>query len=137
MEKKDIALRHLRAAAKLYNSGDYVSSLTLAGAAEEILGKIAKKRARKSELESELVFQRSIYSFIGKAIPDDKTLLREINRVKNELKHNDDGENKWVEADFEYEVCIIFVRALKNYFNAYNEMPKDRTIMRLFEYLTM
>jgi hypothetical protein len=43
MEKKDIALKQLRAGSKHSNSGDYVCSITLCGAAEEIPGKIANK----------------------------------------------------------------------------------------------
>jgi hypothetical protein len=43
ISKIDIALIQLRTAVQLYNKGNYISSITLAGASEEILGQIAKK----------------------------------------------------------------------------------------------
>jgi hypothetical protein len=42
ISKIDIALIQLRTAVQLYNKGNYISSLTLAGASEEILGQIVK-----------------------------------------------------------------------------------------------
>jgi hypothetical protein len=36
MEKREIAVRQLGAAAKHYNEEDYICSITLSGAAEEI-----------------------------------------------------------------------------------------------------
>lgn len=138
MEKRDIAVRQLRTAAKLYNTGDYICSITLSGAAEEILGKIAKKRTNRNQLENEVHYLRSVYEyFSGSNIPSDKELIRNINKVKNELKHNDNGENEWVNADFENEAVLLFVKAVKNYHDCYNEFPNDRIIKNLFEHLTL
>ncbi len=58
-------------------------------------------------------------------------------KTKNELKHNDRGYNEWIDADFENEAALLFVKAVKNYFDSYNEHPKDRIINRLFEFLTL
>ncbi len=137
MEKKDIALKQLRSAAKLYKSRDYISTITLAGAAEEILGQIAKKRTKTNEMEKEAKYSKNIYSYFAQPIPPDKVIVAQINKIKNELKHNDSGENSWIESDFENEANLLFVRAVKNYFNAYNEMPKDKIITSLFDYLTL
>jgi len=63
--------------------------------------------------------------------------MEKINGVKNELKHNDDGENEWVEADFENEAALLFVKAVKNYFDCYKNFPNDVVIKRLFEHLTL
>lgn len=57
--------------------------------------------------------------------------------TKKGLKHNDSGDNEWVDADFENEAALLFVKAMKNYFNSYNEFPKDRTLRGLFEELTL
>ena len=137
MEKKDIALKQLRASAKLYNSGDYISAITLAGAAEEILGRIAKARNKTNELEKETDYLKSVYDFFSSPIPNEKELISKINRVKNELKHNDNGLNNWIEGDFENEAVSLFVKAVKNYFSAYGEMPKDKIINNLFNHLTL
>jgi len=137
MEKKDIALVQLRAAAKMYNAADYVSCLTLSGAAEEILGKIAYSRTKSNELENSVEFTKNIYSSFDKPVPPVKIIRDRINSVKNTIKHNDAGENSWVQADFEFEASMKFVAAVKNHFRAYGKMPSDRIIMRLFDNLTL
>lgn len=135
-EKKDIAVNQLRAAAKLYNSRDYISSITLSGAAEEILGRIAKKRTNLNQLEKEIQCLRSVYSYFSGQNPSNKMLIDKINKVKNELKHNDSGENESVQADFENEAAMLFIKGVKNYYDSYKEFPKDILIKNLFEHLT-
>ena len=114
-----------------------MSALTLAGASEEILGKISKKRIGSNQLEHEIIYIKSIHKFFNRSCPSNKDLIKQINKTKNEVKHNDVGENLWVEADFENEFVIIFMRAVKNYFDAYKEMPKNKTIMNLFGHLAL
>jgi hypothetical protein len=133
MEKKDIALQQLIDSANLYRKGRYCSALTLAGAAEEILGKISKRRTGRNQLEHEIEYLESVYRYLKKPIPPKKELVNQINRTKNELKHNDEGENLWVKSDFENECALLFVRAVKNYFDAYKEMPKSKAVLNLFE----
>lgn len=137
MEKKDIALKQLRASAKLYNDGDYICSITLSGAAEEILGKIAKKRTKTNQLEDEIIYLKDICNFFSGETPPNKDIINKINKVKNELKHNDCGINDWVDADFENEATLIFVRAVKNFYRCYKELPNDRIIKSLFCFLAI
>lgn len=137
MEKKDIALQQLLDSANLYQKGRYCSALTLAGAAEEILGKIAKKRTGKNQLDDEVEYLKSIYQYFKKPTPSNSELIKRINETKNELKHNDAGENLWVDSDFENECVRLFVKAVKNYFDAYKEMPKNKAIIKLFEHLCL
>ena len=136
MQKREIALRQLKAAAKHYQQREYVCSITLSGAAEEILGQLVKKRTGTNQLDSEVNYLRSIYQYFTKKIPTNRELIWEINKVKNELKHNDIGENKWVEADFEQEAASLFVRAMKNYFDCYQEFPSDEIAVNLFVAIT-
>ena len=137
MKKKDIALQQLIDSAILYQKGRYCSALTLAGAAEEILGKIAKKRTGKNQFEDEVEYLKSIYQYFNKPCPPKRELINQINKTKNELKHNDVGKNLWVDSDIENECVLLFVKAVKNYFNAYKEMPKKKVVMRLFEHLCL
>jgi hypothetical protein len=132
MEKKGIALQQLFDSANLYRKGRYCSALTLAGAAEEILGKIAKRRTGRNQLENEIEYLESVYRYFKIPIPPKRELVNQINRTKNELKHNDEGENLWVESDFENECVLLFVRAVKNYFDVYKEMPRNKAVMSLF-----
>lgn len=137
MEKKDIAVLQLKAAAQHYKKGEYICSITLSGAAEEILGEIAKKRTKTNELEKEANYLRSVYDYFSGQKPSNKDLKSKINKVKNNLKHNDSGENEWVNADFEYEAAKLYVRAIRNYFNCYSEFPSDRVTKALFDHLTL
>lgn len=43
-DRKDIARVQLRRAIQLFKEGDYICSLTLAGAAEELLGRMSEHR---------------------------------------------------------------------------------------------
>ncbi len=137
MEKKGIAVKQIKAAARHYNKGDYVCSITLSGAAEEMHGQIAKKRTNTNQLEGEVIYLRSVYAYFSGQKPSDKELIQKINNVKNELKHNDSGDNLWVDGDFENESAILFVKAVKNYFDCYQDFPNDRAVKNLFEHLTL
>lgn len=137
MEKRDIAVKQIKAAARHYNKGDYVCSITLSGAAEEILGRIAKKRTKKNKLDIDVSYLRSVYFYFSGQTPSDKELIQKINKVKNELKHNDSGDNEWVEGDFEYEAATFFIKAVKKYFDSYKEFPNDKIVKNLFENLTL
>ena len=144
MEKKDIATRQIKASARLYIKGDYVSSITLSGAAEEILGKISKKINDFNQLENELKYLKDIFHYFSGLstenkilTPNDKELIKRINGAKNELKHNDSGENEFVNYDFEFEAAMLFIKAVKNYYDCYNKFPDDKKVMRLFDNLTL
>jgi len=137
MEKKEIAFKQIKAAAKHYNAGDYICCITLAGAAEEILGKIAKKNRGFNQLDNDVSYAQNIYQYFSKQIPTKKEIIQNINKTKNELKHNDTGENLWIEADFENEASSFFVKAVKNYFDSFGELPKNRTITKLFDFFTL
>lgn len=136
MEKKDIAVEQLKASARHYNNREYVCAITLASAAEEILGQIAKTRTGTNQLENELSYLRGIYDYFSGTTPPSRELIAKINSVKNNLKHNDGGENIWVEADFEFAAAELFIKAMRNYFDCYSELLNDRTSRYLFEHLT-
>lgn len=81
MEKRDIAIKQLKAAARNYKKGDYICSITLSGAAEEILGRIAKKRTKINQLEAEVIYLRSVYDYFSGQKPSDKELIPVINII--------------------------------------------------------
>ena len=127
-EKRDLALRQLRRAVQLFNQGDFVCATTLAGAAEEILGRIAEKRAGTNALDGHAHFWSQLADMVGKTPPDRKKVMEAHNRLRNQLKHNDSGDNEWVTADFEFEAQDLIDRAIRNFWLAYDKPPNDRTI---------
>ena len=130
LEKKDIAITQLRKAIQLFNAKDFICAATLAGAAEEILGKIAKKRSGTSALEGESHFWDQLATVVNKPMPDRKKVIAVLNRTRNELKHNDSGENLFFETDFEFEAQCLIDRAIKNFWLAYDSPLLDRIIDR-------
>jgi len=133
-EKRDLALRQLRRAVQLFNKGDFVCATTLAGAAEEILGPIAKKRVGTTTLEGRARFWSQMATVFGKSPPEMKKVVSSYNRVRNQLKHNDSGDNEWVTADFEFEAQDLIDRAIRNYWLAYDTPPTDRIIKNYVEF---
>ena len=55
------------------------------------------------------------------------------NRMRNELKHNDSGDNEWVIADFRFEAQDLIDRAIRNYWLAHDTAPADRIINNYIE----
>jgi len=127
-EKRDIAIVQLRKAIQLYNSKEYICAVTLAGAAEEIFGKIANKRCGTTALEGEANFWNQLSEIVNKPKPDRKKVINVLNRTRNELKHNDSGENIFFEADFELEAECLIDRAIRNYWLAYDTPLPDRIV---------
>jgi hypothetical protein len=127
-EKRDIALRQLRRAVQLFNKGDFVCATTLAGAAEEVLGHIARKRTGTNALSDLVHFWSQVTDIFGKTPPDRKKVMEAHNRLRNQLKHNNSGDNEWLNADFKFEAQDLIDRAIRNYWLAYETPPTDRII---------
>jgi hypothetical protein len=107
--KVDIAVIQFESAINAYMAGMFVESITLAGAAEEILGKMCKLRKSVTALNSlyEVAKKHDINL-------DEKKFLVFLNKHRNALKHFD------VDKDFIIEINIddakaMLVRATINY----------------------
>lgn len=117
LNKIEIAKRQIDTAIELYFAQkDFVSIITLAGASEEILGNIIKGSGGKRmidylvDLDKHLTGNGRDFNIINK----------EINGVRNNLKHADTLEDK-------VEVCSdnansMLARAVANYAIAKNEI---------------
>ncbi len=85
---------------RLFLEGDHLSSLTLAGAAEEILGKLCERAGKPVAMEQIIEFH---WKDTDPALPDAerrKILLTVLNRPRNAVKHANDPD----EADFAVEM---------------------------------
>lgn len=122
-DKKCIALAQLESALRLYGSRDsqeeLLSVITLAGAAEEILGKLIERRGGNNALESLKAATAAMYQHLvpGELIDDKtlKTFANRANRARNALKHLDAGGNPTVQLDLPEEARDILTRAIDNY----------------------
>lgn len=128
IEKSRIALIQLRSAIQLFNSKDFISALTLAGAADEIFGQFATRRKGYNTLDQDKNFWDGISEILKKDKPSKDKIKQVNNKIKNSLKHQDSAEDLIVNADFEFEANCIIDNAIKNFWLTFDKPPKDRII---------
>ena len=88
----EIATEHLRQAIGHYYNRDYVVAITLAGAADEVFGRIAKRTKGENAVDRYLSYRCKILELVGHDTrPTVKEIKADLNWVRNELKHNDAG----------------------------------------------
>ena len=112
ISKIDIALVHLETAIDLFlNNQNYICAATLAGAAEEILGKIvyrSKKTNAFKELCSSLKKEHNL------TLSETEIGKNHVNYPRNELKHFDYPEREILEIDDQAIAIGLIVRAVTN-----------------------
>ena len=115
--KFEIAERQLLHAIDLYLAGNHLlSAITLAGAAEEILGKLVKRADKSNALEMRTDTLCELYEFLFKESADRKALRDHNNRARNELKHlNSNKTDLAVELNLDKEAAKLIKRAIQNY----------------------
>src|SRR5688572_6636172 len=128
LTKRRIALIQMERSLQLLEAHDPVSALTLAAAAEEILGNMAKRKGRTPQVEYLADYLGSIFEWAGKPRPSRKELVRLHNLTRNHLKHQDDGKNITVTADFIYDAEDMLLRCMFNHFQAFGCYPKSRRL---------
>ena len=144
--KRRIAEIQLEQAVKLLLTGDPVCALTLAGAAEEILGKMVAAKGLSTTLEDWVAYERSMWDYAvpraaaqGKAItiPNDKELHRRMNHARNEFKHNERGKNSSVAAYYNWEAEDMILRAIKNFYKLFDKPPRSKLVRDWWEDTTL
>ena len=112
LHKKEIAKRQIETAIDLFFAGkDYLSVVTLAGAGEEILGKLLVRHSKKSMVEHLVELDKNISG--GRNF---KVVNEEINGFRNSLKHvNDEAEDEIDVAEGQEHAIAMLSRALANY----------------------
>ncbi len=122
----------VRAAVQLYNSGNYIAAITLAGAAEEVLSKYAVARTERDALLDDKAFVDQIADHYKIGRPSLEKVKATRNRLKNELKHSDRSPTDFMETtieELEHEAWTFIVGAIRNFEMATGHKPNDRTIM--------
>lgn len=118
----EIAHRQIERAIVLFlDDRDYVSALTLAGAAEEILGKLLNKEGKEHWLDS---ISKGALRALGfrkrelqtpEALQTKKEIANIANRYKNTFKHhNNDGT---ITLLVDVAAAEMIDRAISNYFD--------------------
>lgn len=115
-QRTNIAKEQLEVAIELFLARrSFVSALTLAGAAEEILGKALTQRGKETTLEHEHSVVAPFTELIRKQPYSRKDFVAEKNRVRNAAKHLEVEGKATFCADLEDEALWMIVRAIDNY----------------------
>ncbi len=116
-----MALRQLETALRLYfEQEDYYSVITLAGASEEIFGKLLKEnKLEKSEnsLDSLKKDVPEIHKQLYDGELSERDVAKRANYARNKLKHWSPGDSKTVEFDANEEAKDMLERAIDNYYS--------------------
>lgn len=99
LSKLDIAIHQLDVAVRLYLEEDYLSSLTLAGAAEEILGKLSERTGNPIAVDYIIKFHWNDTDPIQNDKDRRKEILEALNQGRNQAKHANNPD----ETHFEVE----------------------------------
>ena len=112
----ELAIEQLFVSIELFlEQRSYVSSLTLSGAAEEVLGKALALQGRDNCLRWEFNAVRPVECFLRNNDFGLKEFARERNAAKNSVKHMDAKGEEMFSCDLMDEALWMIVRAKNNY----------------------
>ncbi len=121
ISKEHLAVIQLRDALKLYYDESYISAITLSGAAEEILGQLAKSKTRTNSLELD--------SFLFREILGVTNYQQERNRLRNELKHKFKGIESTKYSSFKKTAELHISAAIMNLKLAKGFIPENEPLI--------
>ncbi len=118
LSKTDIAERQIDTAINLlFEKKDLCSVVTLAGAAEEILGNLLKHRGKIHAVEKMISDVKMLMQelFSDLEIPSEKEMVGMLNYARNQLKHLDQPGKLQLELDLFLAALGMLNRAVDNY----------------------
>lgn len=136
--KLSVATEQLDTALRLYlSNSDYFSVITLAGAAEEILGVFLKRHNQPNAFEEDLKSSLRVYRWLHGEECSPESMHKTINRVKNASKHMQGKKDLEIVCDAREEARSILDRAITNYYRlmAYEELFETPRIREFHEHL--
>lgn len=129
LHKKEIAKRQIEVALDLFFSdGDPLAVITLAGAAEEILGSLLRRLKKQAMIDHLLDLDKRLTG-AGRTF---KVVNEEVNGIRNSLKHADNPLEDELDVDPGHAVAML-ARAVANY----SSLESDVTplMVRFYEHL--
>ena len=128
LTKFQVAEQQLTKAIELFCAHDPLPAITLAGAAEEILGKLVKDNGGATALEEEIKDRCELYQTVFGRSGDPKVFANLMNNPRNELKHRVSGAP--VELNLDEEAVNLIQRAIDNFLKL---QPGPNPLFRQFE----
>lgn len=128
LSKVEIAKRQLDVASEIFFSGgDYLAVITLAGAAEEILGILLKRQGMKNMLDRLVELDKELTG--GR---DFEVIRKEVNGARNAIKHARDAIEDEIVIEHG-EAIAMLGRAVVNYVKLTREATP--AMVRVYERL--
>jgi hypothetical protein len=123
LHKKEIAKRQIETALELFfSNGDLLSVITLAGAGEEIMGKLLSRVGKKSMMDHLVALDKKL-TVSGR----DLTIVNEeVNGIRNSLKHANNPSEDEIEFDSDHAIAML-ARAVANY-TSLGCVPTDKML---------
>lgn len=109
--KSEIALKQLETAIDLFLKEEYVCAITLAGAAEEILGKLVQRKGKQSLYK---VLASGLIEKYELSINEKELIDKYLNFARNTLKHANATDEDEIELEVQTEAISLIVRAITN-----------------------
>jgi len=123
--RSDLALAQLETALKVYFDGsDFAAVITLAGAADEIFGKLLTAAGGESSLASLTKAVGAIHEKLYGEATAPHHIVERANLAKNSLKHWDVGDPEIVKLDLRLEAQDMLNRAIDNYWTLEHKLPE-------------
>jgi hypothetical protein len=136
--KLNVATQQLDTALRLYfGRRDYFSAITLAGAAEEILGVYLKRYKQPNAFDDDLEATLRVYRWLHNKEGSPERIQKTINRVKNASKHMQGLTDIELFCDPREEAREILDRAVSNYYRlmSFEELHETPRIKKFNEHL--
>jgi hypothetical protein len=136
-QKLEVACQQLETALRLFFEADeYFSVITLAGAAEEILGAYLKIKGGTTSLESLVQGAARISKALTGTASEPKSLRKVVNQVKNSSKHMDGVADTTFTSYPKKDATDILNRAIDNYYElmSHENIPETPLVRQFNRY---
>lgn len=131
--KRDIAMQYFKLALSEYVEGkNMFAVIHLAGAAEEMLGKLVSLQNKETAFERAQRLTRAFYKSFGKKTPKDNLINKHILKIKNGVKHINDGKDLEIQFDIKREAKELICRAIDN-FNHLPELKRPEELLAYYK----
>jgi hypothetical protein len=128
----EVASVQLEKALRLFQGKDYVCSLTLAGAAEEILGKLAQEEGLRTALDEEADLVMAM-KWLPPGAKARKQYIAFLNLPRNSLKHRISDPASIIPSKWQTAAADMLHRACLNYRRATGDFPSSETFHRFLQ----
>ena len=124
LSKSDIAKRQIETACGIFLSGgDFLAVVTLAGAAEEILGNLLKRAGKGNSMDDIAALDQRLTG--GRPFKD---VSAEVNAARNALKHAREASEDTV-AVLPGEAHAMLARAISNYVSLTDDISDSMLVV--------